>query len=299
MPSPFAPSSLRWTGAIVLSLALLPGTLFAQPSGSPEPEAVEPFDVLIVAPHPDDEAIGCAAVMIRALIDGRRVGVVLMTNGDGHVGAAAALAGKEPEQLEPADFVRLARVRQGHTVKALKTLGVPAENLIALGYPDSGLATLYETKTDEPWTQPRTGRSATYGPLIRDYRTLTHGRPAPYTRSAILEDLKEIIARRRPREIYVTAAVDTHGDHSAAFRFVRDAARTAGYRGELLTYVVHGAPPPGPPTRVILTAAELRRKRALLNAYGAGLSPVHDDLADDYMQPEERFWPVPVAGPAE
>src|SRR5688572_25958590 len=34
------------------------------------------LDVLIVAPHPDDETIGCAGVTLQALARGERVGIV-------------------------------------------------------------------------------------------------------------------------------------------------------------------------------------------------------------------------------
>ena len=50
-----------------------------------------PFDILIVAPHSDDEAIGCTAVTMRAIKAGKRVGVVVVTNGDGFPKAAAAI----------------------------------------------------------------------------------------------------------------------------------------------------------------------------------------------------------------
>jgi len=56
--------------------------------GTPESEAIpyEAFDLcgerlLVLAPHPDDEAIGCGGVVSRHLRDGRRVHVVVATDG--------------------------------------------------------------------------------------------------------------------------------------------------------------------------------------------------------------------------
>mgnify|MGYP000983964560 CR=1 FL=1 len=114
----------------------------------------------------------------------------------------------------------------------------------------------------------------------------------------MLSDLTEIIKTRQPGEIYVTGQSDTHGDHSATFRFVRDAAKTAAYRGVLWTYVVHGRPPAEPPERrVTLTESEVKKKRELLEIYQSGVSPVHDDLAATYTKPEEAFWAVRIDAP--
>ena len=48
--------------------------------------SLEPFKkgqrVLILAPHPDDEAIACAGVIQQALKAGAKVKIVYLTNGD-------------------------------------------------------------------------------------------------------------------------------------------------------------------------------------------------------------------------
>jgi LmbE family N-acetylglucosaminyl deacetylase len=152
---------------------------------------------------------------------------------------------------------------------------------------------MLESTDERPYRQPHTGRSETYGPLAADYRSRRHGRAAPYRKQAVVEDLKEIIGDSRPREIYVTSRIDTHPDHAALFHFVRDAAAAAGYRGRLLTFVVHGAEPKEEPTlRIALGAEEQATKRRTIEVYQAGVSPVHDALADKYAKPEERFWEI-------
>src|SRR5947209_5552954 len=117
------------SGIVALCLALPPGALVGQ---VPDTKGPAPLDLLVIAPHPDDEALGCAGVMLRALGKKQHVGVVLVTNGDGHVQAAAVVAKKPEAQLEPADFLRLARVRQQHSVGALSKIGVRKGDLIAL-----------------------------------------------------------------------------------------------------------------------------------------------------------------------
>jgi LmbE family N-acetylglucosaminyl deacetylase len=285
------------TGLAVLGVAalgvqvLLLGALAGQ---EPAGKAPAPLDVLVVAPHPDDEALGCGGVLLRALEKKRRVGVVLLTNGDGFPRAAAVVAKKPEADLRPADFLKLAGVRQRHSADALGRIGVRAEDLMALGYPDSGLKALYEAKGPTPQKQKFTGKAETYGVVIRDFHSLTHGRPAPYVRSSVLGDLVEIFRSRKPKEIYVTSEADTHPDHKATFWFVRDAARAAGHRGKLFTFVVHGKAPSGPAHRVTLTEAQQRRKRALIEEYQTKLSPIHDDLAEKFTRPEEVFWPIRI-----
>lgn len=256
-----------------------------------EPPAA--LDVLVVAPHSDDEAIGCTGVMLRAIERKQRVAVVIVTAGDGFPAAAAALAKKQPAQLGAEDYLELAALRQRHSIQAMARIGLDAGNLMFLGYPDGGLDAMYTAKDDVPYRQPLSGKSETYGVVASDYHSRVHGRPAPYVRASVVGDLKEIIVARRPREIYVTGEADSHGDHRAAFWYVRDAARAARHEGPLWTYIVHGREPAQPPDRRLsLSELELKTKRTVIEGYQVGVSPVHDQLAATYAKPEERFWSV-------
>jgi LmbE family N-acetylglucosaminyl deacetylase len=266
-------------------------------AAEPTATALDPVEVLIVAPHSDDEAIGCTGVILRATEKGERIGIVLVTAGDAHTGAAAAIAKKEIAQLKPGDFITLASVRQRHTLQAMAELGIVSKSISFLGYPDGGLDKIYKSTEATPYCSPFTQRSETYGIVVRDYHTLRHGKPAPYLKTSVIDDLTEIIRAAQPREIYTTNEADTHLDHRATMWFVRDAAAAAGFGGPLLTYVVHGKPPTDPPTRVLkLTDAEFARKRATIEIYQQGVAPVHADLAEKYTLPEERFWEVKVHG---
>ena len=66
-------------------------------------------DVLIVAPHPDDEVIGCAGVMMRAPGAGRHVTVVILSNGDDFADLAAA-----------SELVQNARLIKGRPARELR-----------------------------------------------------------------------------------------------------------------------------------------------------------------------------------
>jgi len=253
-----------------------------------------PLDALIVAPHSDDEAIGCTGVILRAVAEKKRVGVVVVTAGDGYPRAAAAAAKKAVDELKPDDFVALAALRQRHTLQAMARLGVDKNDLLFLGYPDGGLEKMYSDASDKPYRQPLTDKTETYGPIVADYRTQVHGSAAPYTRASVHSDLVEIINQRAPKEIYVTGEADSHADHRATFWFTRDAANAAGFQGTLWTFVVHGRPPDDRPDRRLeLTESELNEKRAVIESYQVGVSPVHDQLAATYAKPEECFWRFP------
>ncbi len=278
----------------VVRAVLVLAFVWSIPSLLPADEKLPPLDLLVIAPHPDDEAIGCTAVMLEALAQHKRVGVLVVTNGDAFEGVTV-VARKTKDQLVPADYLKLAEVRQRHTVGAMGRLGVRAADLLFLGYPDGGLEKIYRTEGNEPYQQKFTEKKETYGVVVRDYHSLTHGRPAPYTRTALSTDLQEIIKARQPKEIFVTNEADSHPDHRATFWFVRDAARAAGYRGSLFTYVVHGkGPGEKPGRRLELTRAQQDRKRAVIEEYQVGLSPLHDKLAATYARPEEVFWTVPI-----
>jgi hypothetical protein len=46
----------------------------------------------------------------------------------------------------------------------------------------------------------------------------------------------------------------------------------------------------GPAYRVALTKAEQDRKRAILKEHQTKVSPVHDDLAQEFTRAEAVFW---------
>lgn len=278
--------------AHALVVVLLAGLAVAQ---DPMPAAA-PLDVLIVAPHPDDETIGCAGVTLQAIARGERVGIVVLTQGDAHVKLTAVVAQKPAEHLGPDDFIRAGVLRQGHTLRAAASLGVAEADVVFLGYPDGGLGKMYRDAGETPYRQPLTSKQATYAGARRDYHSARLGRPAPYTRASVLADLETLLRERQPRAVYVTHESDKHQDHTAAFWFVRDALQAAQPSARLFAFVVHGAPLQRPADlRVALTPRQIEAKRQALLMHQAGVSPVHDYLARQFANPEEVFWEFPPA----
>jgi LmbE family N-acetylglucosaminyl deacetylase len=83
---------------------------------------------LVIAPHPDDETLGCGATMARKVAAKRRVNVMVCT--DGRNSHRSAL-------IPPND---LAQIREVECTEACRTLGVPKEDIEFLRYEDGHLS---------------------------------------------------------------------------------------------------------------------------------------------------------------
>lgn len=86
-------------------------------------------NTVIIAPHPDDEVIGCAG-LIQALIErGTPPHVIILTGGEGsHRGCCHI--GRET----------LIEMRHNLTLEAASTLGLPESHIHTLQYPDGGVS---------------------------------------------------------------------------------------------------------------------------------------------------------------
>lgn len=304
-------------------------TLVALLAGCVGPDAgrEQAVDLMVFAPHPDDETLGCAGILHQALKRGERVKVVIFTNGDGFPAAASLVTRKPVDGLQSGDFRELARFRQLQSKAAIEALGGTLEDLVFLGYPDSALIQVYRNRGSDPTRQRFTGMSATYGAAKADYRTAVRGAAAPYLYDEVLADVASLLIAHRPRRVCVTAEADRHPDHQAAFRFVKDGLEKTGVRAELDTYLIHGGPqwpwpatatPEAPyeahevkgvripqemawppPRRVRLTLEEVRVKAKAIAAQASHLLPdapaaMQEERAylESFLKSEEVFWPA-------
>lgn len=90
---------------------------------------------LILAPHPDDEVIGCGALIARKLAAGSRVDVIILSDG----GASSRPADASREEK--------ARLRATEAKAAMEVLGLPAGRLHFLGLED-GLLSAHESELE-------------------------------------------------------------------------------------------------------------------------------------------------------
>src|SRR5262245_9955880 len=109
-------------------------------SGTTTPEA----GILVFAPHPDDETLGCGWVILRAAQAGVRVHIAVLTNGDGFPLATATALKKDPDALAPSDYLELGRRRQQEVLAAVAALGLTPADVSLLAYPDSCLDGIYK-----------------------------------------------------------------------------------------------------------------------------------------------------------
>ncbi|CAO5256874.1 PIG-L deacetylase family protein [Frankia sp. AgKG'84/4] len=88
--------------------------------------AMARMSCLVVAPHPDDETLGCAVAVMRKRARGTPVTVVIVSDG----------AKAEPVTLAPDELVE---VREAETRAACAALGVGETDVLFLGFPDAEL----------------------------------------------------------------------------------------------------------------------------------------------------------------
>jgi len=192
--------------------------------------------ILIVAPHPDDEAIGCAGIIQEAVAAGADTHVLCLTNGDNNEFAFIVYEKRIP--FLPGSLVHLGEVRRSESVKAMKLLGLEEYNLIYLGYPDFGTFQIFKDfwKNGKPYRSLLT--RATSVPYKQDP---SFG--SPYTGESILRDLKNILLRYRPNKIFVSHPLDLNHDHKAAYLFLQialaDVANELPQQPKVYTYFIH------------------------------------------------------------
>ena len=85
--------------------------------------------VLVLAPHPDDESLGCGALLMQIFVRSPRLAhVICLTDGAASHPGSKAVPGE-----------RLATIRRQETETALTCLGGSAANLTFIGAPDGAL----------------------------------------------------------------------------------------------------------------------------------------------------------------
>ena len=118
--------------------------LFAHQRIAP-PELIDRFDaerILVIAPHMDDEVIGCGGTLRKQVLAGSQVAVVFLT--DGCKGDAALRARTDlPAADRREQELRHSESRKEESRRAAEILGI--QELFFLDFPDSGFRTGPET----------------------------------------------------------------------------------------------------------------------------------------------------------
>lgn len=108
--------------ALTLALMQLPGTGAVTAPAGP---------VLVLAPHPDDETLGCGGLIATRAAEGRRVVVAVITDGRALFRRFGVTRPSEAE---------VSAMRYAETRRAVEMLGARVEDIRFLGFENEGLA---------------------------------------------------------------------------------------------------------------------------------------------------------------
>jgi LmbE family N-acetylglucosaminyl deacetylase len=187
----------------------------APPAAAAGPVSFRDGDrILVLAPHPDDEVLGAGGVLSEAVRRGLPVRVVFLTHGDSN--EWSFLAYRKRPVLMPGGALAMGALRQREAVAAAAALGVPAQDLTFLGYPDYGTLDIWRSH----WGQRPPDRGRITRARAVPYPTAL--RPgAPFKGEEILSDLETILREFKPTRIFVSHPADHHPDHAALYLFTR------------------------------------------------------------------------------
>jgi LmbE family N-acetylglucosaminyl deacetylase len=234
----------------------------------------QPQRVLVVAPHPDDDAIGCGGTLIQLARRGARINVTYVTDGS----ASHVRSRRFPPPI-------LRDVREAEARAALRVLGIRREPQF-LRAPDSGLTRLGPCE-----------RQRLVATLVRRIaRSRAHVIFTPWSRDPHPDHVETaaIVAealRASPRKPVVYAY--------GVWLLVRGVAADQPHPREVTI------------RDVTVSAADRERKRAAIMEHRSQTGALIDDdpdgfridaaMLDAWLQPVERFYRLnpPEAGPCD
>jgi LmbE family N-acetylglucosaminyl deacetylase len=169
--------------------------------------------ILVLAPHPDDEVLGAGGIIMEAAERSIPVHITFLTLGDFNEWSFAVYR-RRPD-LTPAQVRASALQRAQEALAAAAVMGVPADVITFLGYPDAGtLAVWYEHWADRPPYRARLTR-ATQVPYDLALRP-----GAEYKGEEFLKDLETVLIEFRPTKVFVSHPADHHPDHRALYLYL-------------------------------------------------------------------------------
>lgn len=207
--------------------------------------------IIVFAAHEDDETIGTATIMNRAVNAGDAVTVVITTDG------APSKFGQGRTE---------AAIRENETLKAMKLIGVPKENVIFLNYDDLGF--IFEINTTKE-----------------------------------VDRIAQLIKDKQPTQIYMQAYEGGHIDHDSTHLLVDEAIKKSGVKAKAYEFPEYnafywGKPIPtnesvreaeSKPVMVLnLTPEEQKMKKEALKQY-ISQHPEKKNLVDKNAGPDLRM----------
>ena len=188
--------------------------------------------VLVLAPHPDDEAIGAGGLIQRVIARGAEVRAVFITSGESNPWPQRYV--NRRWRIRAHDREEWGRMRCEEAKESLRTLGAQPDCATFLRFPDQRLAEIARAGDQQI--------ADTLRSMMRDYK---------------------------PTLLVTPSAQDLHSDHRAVAYFAHHAVRGLGDDAPAVyTYVVHGE---GEPSRLHvaleLSDRELALKRKAIECH--------------------------------
>ena len=269
--------------------------------------------LLVLAPHPDDEALGTAGLIRRVLGAGGSVRVVLVTSGDAFPeGVEATTHVRRPTAR---DFRYYGSMRERETLAGMEVLGVRRAQVEFLGFPDGALCYIAtRDPSGKAFESPFTRR---VDPPVPEQ--VIHG--SQYRGADVRREIEAILAAYAPTIVAMPHPEDHHPEHCATNIFGQEALDAVRRRSprtapRVLRYVIHFAqwpnldedvdqpllPPPAFPAgegswrTLTLTPAESAMKRRALGAY-ATQTLIIGRFLHAFMRPNELFIEGDIASP--
>jgi len=190
--------------------------------------------ILILAPHPDDEVLGCGGIIQKAVKLNLPVRIVFLTYGDNNQWSFMIYR-KRPVVM-PKAVQTMGLIRHDEAIAAAKVLGISSEQLTFLGYPDFRTLNIWYSH----W-----GDNPPVDSMLTEVKAVPYDnafRPgALYKGEEILQDLKTILREFKPTKIFLSHPSDHHPDHRALYLFTNIALWDLDeeIQATLFPYLIH------------------------------------------------------------
>lgn len=223
----------------------------------PLPKLTAHDRVLILAPHPDDEALATGGLIQRAIAVRAKVRVLFATDGENNPWPQRVVERKW--SIQPEDRARWGARRRREALLSLAHLGVPANAVRFFGLPDQGITGMLLTGDDRP-----------------------------------LRLLGDALREWQPTWIVFPASADVHPDHSALHVFMKfaiDRVRLETGTFAELHFIVHAPKhlPRAPRVELALCPEEKARKREAILCHASQMALSRGRFVA-YAKDVERYW---------
>lgn len=210
--------------------------------------------LLVVAPHPDDETIATGVLIQQALAAGAAVRVLSMTGGDNNPWPQRWL--EKRLRIGAADRARWAQRRQRELHRALEQLGLPAESLRVLGWPDQGVTRRLQDAF-----------------------------------AASLAAMRQCLSEFNPTVVAMPSLYDGHPDHGATHVLVRLALQGRRPMPQQVAYLIHGCDPaPGREAHWVASVQARAGKSLALEHHTSQLALSGGRMRRFARRPERYAW---------